>query len=62
MPRKYLIQALNDKTNYVRRDIVRALRYLGDKDAIPAITERLDDPDEDVRRCAKIALDRIVND
>ena len=56
-----LIDALQDKNNYVRRDAARALAAFGEnaKGAVPALTARLRDDEPSVRKAAAQSLREI---
>jgi HEAT repeat protein len=56
-----LVQQLKDKDEFVRLKAAKALGNLGAgaKDAVPALTEALKDPDSDVREVVKQALAKI---
>ena len=58
-----LINALKDSNAQVRLNATKALAKIGDENAIPALCQLLsEDPDDEVRSCAAIALGRIGND
>ena len=54
-----LIQALGHRYSAVRRAAARALGELGDPQAVPALTERLQDESGDVRKAAQAAIQQI---
>jgi len=56
---KPLIAALMGETNYVRSDAAYSLRLLGYQLALDPLYKLLNDPDQDVRKCAKSAIDII---
>jgi HEAT repeat protein len=58
-----LINALKDSNAQVRLNATKALAKIGDENAIPALCQLLsEDPDDEVRSSAAIALGRIGND
>jgi HEAT repeat protein len=58
-----LIGALGDVDTGVRRNAVEALAQIGPEaaEAVPALTVALQDPDQEVIKAAKDALQRIQN-
>ena len=54
-----LIQALGHRYSAVRRAAAEALGELGDPQAVPALTERLQDESGDVRKAAQAAIQQI---
>jgi HEAT repeat protein len=54
-----LIAGLSDGMSEVRWAVAQLLGDLGARDAIPALRNALDDPDEGVREAAGVALERI---
>jgi len=57
----FLIKALSDSYEKVRKEAARALGYLGDTSAAPHLIEALSDPHGDVRREAAAALGDLAN-
>jgi HEAT repeat protein len=51
-----LREALGDPSAWIRRDLVWAMRAIGDPAAVPDLVRRLDDPDAEVREAAIRAL------
>jgi HEAT repeat protein len=54
-----LLTLLNDPNPQVRISCIAALRYVGGKEVIPALEEKLADPSDRVRRFAQTALEKI---
>lgn len=52
----HLIEAMQDKDNYVRRDVAKILGQIGDTSAIPCLVEALQDESGEVRRAVAEAL------